>query len=134
MKYTVRRVNILPLAKFGFILGGLALVLPGVMCGVMTTQLISALRVLLDKLATSQADLGMVGQVPFDFINILGLEATQQLVVTLDNQAMSVALLVVLVSVIGGGALIGGTIWLLGLAYNLVAAVTGGIEVELQSK
>ena len=134
MKYTVRRVNILPLAKFGFILGGLALVLPGVMCGVMTTQLIAALRVLLDKLATSQADLGMVGQVPFDFINILGLEATQQLVVTLDNQAMSVALLVVLVSVIGGGALIGGTIWLLGLAYNLVAAVTGGIEVELQSK
>jgi len=75
-----------------------------------------------------------VGQVPFDFINILGLEATQQLVVTLDNQAMSVALLVVVVSVIGGGALIGGTIWLLGLAYNLVAAVTGGIEVELQSK
>ena len=133
MKYTVRRVNILPLAKFGFILGGLALLLPGVICGLITTQLISALRVLLDKMATSQADLG-IGQVPFDFINILGLESTQQLVVTLDNQAMSVALLVVLVSVIGGGALIGGTIWLLGLAYNLVAAVTGGIEVELQSK
>jgi hypothetical protein len=50
----------------------------------------------------------------------------------LDDNSFILALLIILLYLIGGGLLVGATILLLGWVYNLVAALTGGLEVELQ--
>ena len=132
-RYTVRKINLLPLSKFGCVLGGLAMLIPGLIGAVAATQVIAALRVLLEKWQESALDLlGMGVPVEFDFITLLSLGPALELVARLDDQRLVVALLIILTGVTGGGLLIGVTILLLGWFYNFLAAVTGGVEVELQ--
>ena len=130
-RYSVRKINLFPLAKFGCVLGGLAMVIPGVICGIVSMQLVSFMRAFLDEWQTSELQLLGLG-VQFDFIEILGLEATQNLLIQLDEQGVVLALLIVLSSIIGGGLFIALMIMLVGWGYNLLAALTGGLEVELR--
>ena len=133
-RYTVRKINLFPLAKFGCLLGSLAMVLPGILCAFAGVQLISLLRTFLEEWQSSKFDpLGVGVPIEFDFITLLGLESAQALLGRLDEQGLAVALLIILVSVIGGGLFIAVTILLVGWFYNLLAALTGGVEVELQA-
>ena len=130
-RYTVTKINLLPLAKFGCVLGGLAMLLPGLLCGLGGVQLISLGRSFLDEWQSSPVELlGL--PVEFDFIELLGLEATQTLLTRLDDQRLVVTMMIVLGCVLAGGLLIALTIMLVGWAYNLLAALTGGLEVELR--
>lgn len=130
-RHTVTKINLLPLAKFGCVLGGLAMLLPGLLCGLGGVRLISLARTFLDEWQSSPVELlGL--PVEFDFIELLGLESTQALLIRLDDQRWVVGLLLVLGSVLGGGLLLALIIMLLGWAYNLLAAMTGGLEVELR--
>ena len=132
-RYTVRKINLLPLAKFGCLLGGVAMLLPGLICAVAGTQIIALLRIFLEETQTAEVDpFGLGTPVEFDFIQLLNLEATQTPISRLDDQGFVVALLIILISVIGGGLLVALTIMLLGWSYNLLAALTGGLEVELR--
>jgi hypothetical protein len=132
-RYSVRKLNLFPLAKFGCLLGGLVMILPGLICAIANWQIIAALRLLLDTWESSAVDLLGAGlPVEFDFIDLLGLEAIQAIIVSLDEQRFIVALLIILSSTIGGGFLIGLTILLLGWIYNVLAMLTGGLEVELR--
>ena len=133
-RYNVRRINLLPLAKFGCLLGGLAMLGPGLICAVVSLQVVSALRSLLEEWQTSVVDpLGLGIPLEFDFIELLNLGATQALLIRLDEQGLVLATLIILCSVIGGGLLIGLTILVVGWGYNLLAALTGGLEVELRA-
>ncbi|RPJ55508.1 MAG: hypothetical protein EHM12_12070 [Dehalococcoidia bacterium] len=133
LRYKVRRINLFPLAKFGCLLGGLAMCLPGMICAVGSVEVIAALRALLAQWQTLQMDLlGGMAPLEFDFVKLLGLETAQALLVQLDDQRVVLALLFILISVIGGGLLVAVTILLLGWVYNVLAALTGGLEVELQ--
>ena len=132
-RYTVRKINLLPLAKFGCLLGGIAMVLPGVICAVAGTQIIAVLRIFLEETQTAEVDpLGLGTPVEFDFIQLLNLETVQTLITRLDDQSFIVALLIILITMIGGGLLVAVTIMLLGWSYNFLAAITGGLEVELR--
>jgi hypothetical protein len=132
-RYTVSKISTLSLAKFGCVLGGLALFLPGLVCALGSVQLVAVLRTLLDRWQASEVDLaGMGVPVEFDFITLLGLETVQALVTRLDNNHLGLALLIVLLSVIAGGALVAVVILLVGWGYNLLAALSGGLEVELR--
>jgi len=132
-RYTVRKINLLPLAKFGCLLGGIAMLLPGVICAVAGTQIIAVLRIFLEETQTAEVDpLGLGTPVEFDFIQLLNLETVQTLITRLDDQSFIVALLVILITMIGGGLLVAVTIMLLGWSYNFLAAITGGLEVELR--
>jgi hypothetical protein len=132
-RYKVRRINLFPLAKFGCLLGGTALFLPSAICAVGSVEIIGLLRGLLAQWQSAQMDLlGGIAPLEFDFVKLLGLEAAQTLLMQLDDQRVALALLIILVSVIGGGLLAALSILLLGWIYNLLAALTGGLEVELQ--
>ncbi len=132
-RYAVRKIHMLPLAKFGCLLGGLAMLLPGIICAFVGVQIVSTLRTLLDQWQTSKVDLlGLGAPVEFDFINLLSLEAVQTFLARLDDQQMMVALLIITISILGGGLLVGLIILLVGWGYNLLAALTGGLEVELR--
>lgn len=131
-RYNVRKINLFPLAKFGCVLGGLAMFLPGVICAVIGMQVIVILRGFFDQWQSTELELLGLG-VEFDFIQIMGLEATQSLLMQLDDQGLTLAALIVLGAVLGGGLLIAIIIMLVGWGYNLLAAMTGGLEVELKA-
>jgi hypothetical protein len=107
--------------------------LPGLICGVGGTQLIASLRQLLEGWQSSELDiLGLGVPTQFNFIALLGLETAQALVTRLDQQSTLVLLLILGASIVGGGLIIAGMTLLLGWIYNLVARLTGGLEVELK--
>ena len=130
-RYSVRKIDLFPLAKFGCLLGGLAMLLPGLICGVVSMQLIGLLRTFFDQWQASELELlGLSAQ--FDFIEIMGLQTVQMLLVQLNDQGIILAILIALISVLGGGILIALIIMLVGWGYNILAALTGGLEVELR--
>lgn len=132
-RYTVRRIHMLPLAKFGCVLGGLAMLLPGLLCAVVSTQVVALLRTFLEQSQAAQVDLlGMGVPVELDFINLLGLVDIQTALTNLDDQRWLVAVLIILLNILGGGLVVAATIMLVGWGYNLLAALTGGLEVELR--
>jgi hypothetical protein len=132
-RYRVHRVTVLPLAKFGATLGAAALLVPSLICALVGTQLVAFLRLLLEQWQRSQVDaLGMGVPVEFDFIQLLGLETVQSWLIRLDDQRLTVILIIVLGSMILGGLLIAFTVLLLGWLYNLIAALSGGLELELR--
>jgi hypothetical protein len=134
-RYSVRKIHLMPLAKFGFSLGALAMLLPGLLCAGVSTAGVVVLRDWLETWQnTSQIDLGLVQLPTFDFISLLGLSQTQAFLTRLSDQRMVVALLILLVSLIGGGLLVGLTILLVGWGYNMLAALTGGLEIELREE
>ena len=134
-RYSVRKITALPLAKFGCILGALTMVLPGLVCAIGSPQVIAGLRTFLENAQESELDLLGVGvPVEFDFITLLGLETAQALIVRLDDQPFILGLLIFLVSVIGGGLLIALITLFLGWAYNILAMLTGGLDVELRDR
>jgi hypothetical protein len=132
-RYKVRKINLLPLAKFGCLLGGLTMFVPGLVCAVGGLQIVAALQNLLEKWQTSELDTG-IAPLELDFVKLLGLETTLTLLSRLDEQRLVLTLLIVLISVMGGGLLAAVTILLLGGTYNMLAALTGGLEVELQEE
>ncbi|MEW5960696.1 MAG: hypothetical protein AB1801_23475 [Chloroflexota bacterium] len=132
-RYSVSKISTVSLAKFGCVLGGLALFLPGLLCALGSVQVVAVLRQLLDRWQTAEIDLAGLGvPVEFDFITLLGLEAVQAILTRLDDHRPVLALLIVLVSVIAGGALAAAVILLVGWGYNVLAALSGGLEVELR--
>jgi hypothetical protein len=133
-RYTVRRLHLLPLAKFGCLLGGLAMFLPGLICAVVSAQLVSVLSVLLEQWRDAEVDIGLGLPLGLDFVELLGLETVEMLVNRLGEQSTLLAVLVILIFVIVGGLVIGLSILVLGWIYNGVARLTGGLEVELQDK
>ncbi len=104
------------------------MVLPSVICAIGSIESVTALLMLLKKSQNISTDF----MVSFDFVKILHLEPFQAFLMRLDDQRALFALLIILGSIIGGGLLIGLTTLLLGLVYNLMAAVIGGIEVEAE--
>jgi hypothetical protein len=132
-RYKVRRINLFPLAKFGCLLGGLSMFVPGLVCAVGGLQIVAALQDLLEKWQTSEIDLG-VAPVELDFVSLLGLETVLAILTRLDDQRLILTLLIILISVIGGGLLVAVSILLLAGVYNVLAALTGGLEVELHEE
>ena len=63
----------------------------------------------------------------------MGLETIQGLVTRLDEQRTLVLLMILIGSIVGGGLIIAGMTLLLGWIYNLLASLTGGLEVELKA-
>lgn len=134
-RYTVHRINTFSIAKFGCILGSLAMLLPGILCAVASGQIIAALRTIAESWQASEVDpLGLGTPIEFDFVNLFGLAEMQALLIRLDEQRLTVMLLIILSSIIGGGLLIAVTILLVGWGYNLLAMMTGGLEVELRER
>ena len=66
---------------------------PSLICAVISTQLITLLRLLLEQWERSQVDaLGLGVPVEFDFIRLLGLETVQSWLIRLDDQRLTVIL------------------------------------------
>ena len=129
-RYRIKRVGLGSLGKSGCLLGALVSFVPSAILGYGGLRLGSWLRSLLEGWA--QAQIHVLGQaIPVDIIALLNLESLLRTARTVDNLSSTLFILVVVL-----GTILGGLLFLLvgdvvGWIYNLVARMTGGLEVEL---
>ena len=131
MKYRVQGISTLSIARFGCLLGWIITIIPSLACGLITWGILTTLGGWLESLRTLSLDL-LGFEYTVDVVELLQLE---ELLVTLHAiQGRAWLLFVALVIVVGvsGGGLIALTLIVLGWGYNLVAWLTGGLEVELR--
>jgi hypothetical protein len=133
LRYTISRVRTASLAKFGFLLGTLAALLPGTLCGWTTLRLVTLLRSWLES--WREVEIGAIGlTTTIDFVDLMGLAPFLASLKVIEGEWWAIFLTIVVLSLLVGGLLVGLTVLLLGWVYNLLALVTGGLEVELQVK
>ncbi|MDH4207451.1 MAG: hypothetical protein OEV76_01100 [Anaerolineae bacterium] len=129
-RYRIRRVGLGSLSKLGCVLGAVIYLLPSLLVGSGGLLAVRGVRRLLES--WQQVELRLLGQpIPIDVVSLLHLEGVLRQVQLLDG--LSVLLLIAFVA---AGCGIGGLLFLIvgdlaGWVYNLVAAFSGGLEVEL---
>jgi hypothetical protein len=130
MRYKVRRIAPGSLGKFGCVLGALISFLPGLVLAAGGMLVVGGLRRLLE--GWQQVEIRLLGQaIPIDAVALLNLESALRTVRMLDGLSWGAVVATVVV-----GCAVGGLVFLVvsslgGWLYNLVAALSGGLEVEL---
>jgi hypothetical protein len=132
MKVSIQRVGLASLGRMGCLLGTIAAFLPSLLCGLLG---LSLGRVVLQWLEGWQdLTISILGQeiARFDLVQFLGLDRvveSLQAVAAVSGWALLLAVVVVAVT---AGVVLAVLIILIGLAYNLLAAGTGGVVVEMK--
>ena len=129
-RYKIRGVTIRSLLRFGLVLGsGLALPF-GCLFALIVARLISLLRHFLEAL--QGAEYRLLGQtIHLDFVKILDLGGALQTLQTLDRRLGLVFVLTLLSIALGAGLIAALLVGLAGWGYNLLAGLSGGIELQL---
>ncbi len=128
MKYQLRRISALSIARFGCLLGWLVTIVPSVACGLSTWWVGGVVRTWLES--WKPIDLGLLGTL--DPIDLVHLKALLEALQTVESHALPLLIAVIIAAGILGGVLIAVTLALLGWGYNLLAWLSGGLVVELQ--
>ncbi len=130
-RYKVRRIGLGSLSKFGCVLGGLASFLPSLIIAWSGLLLVGGLRRLLES--WQRAGIHVLGQeIRIDVISLLNLEHILRTVQQIDTLSWALVVLFVILASLSGALIFLAMGNLLGLVYNSIAAVSGGLEVELR--
>jgi hypothetical protein len=131
MKYTIRRISLAPLAKFGCLLGTLVSLLPSLLCSLSALRLLVLVRRWLEGWQEGEIEiLGFIATL--DFIELLGLEPVLELLQAIGPMPWTFFILAIVVVSVASGLLVALTIYVTGLGYNFLAWLTGGLVVELK--
>ena len=133
MKYTIRRVSLAPLARFGCLLGTLISLLPSLLCSLGALRLLGLVRRWLEGWQEGEIEILGLTTITLDFIELLELEPVLKLLQTVEPMPWSFFVLAVVVMSVASGLLIALTAYVTGLGYNFLAWVTGGLTVELKA-
>ncbi len=131
MKVAIRRISLASLSRMGCLLGAVAAFLPSLLCGLLGLGLTILVRHWLE--GWQQVTISLLGReiVSLDFVQLLGLEKLLDSLQALASASAPVLVLAVLILALACGALLAAIIGLVGLAYNLLAAATGGVVVDM---
>jgi hypothetical protein len=132
MKVAIRRLQLSSLGQMGCLLGVVAAFLPSVLCGLAGIALAQIARNWLA--GWQELPISLLGTeiITLDFVRILGLEGVLAALQILTAASGAVLLLAVLAMALISGLLLAVIVIVVGLAYNLLAAATGGIVVEME--
>ena len=131
MKYTVRRISLAPLARFGCLLGTLASLLPSLLCSLSALRLLGLVRRWLE--GWQEGEIEILGfTATLDFIELLGLEPVLKLLQAIGPMPWTFFILAIVVISVASGLLVALTVYVTGLGYNFLAWLTGGLVVELR--
>jgi hypothetical protein len=131
MKYTIRRISLAPLARFGCLLGTLVSLLPSLLCSLSALRLLGLVRHWLE--GWQEGEIEILGfTATLDFIKLLGLEPVLKLLQGIGPVSWTFFILAVVVISLASGLLIALSVCVTGLGYNLLAWLTGGLTVELR--
>ena len=130
MKYRLQSISTLSIARFGCLLGWVVTVIPSLTCGLALWGILVAIRNWFES--WERVSLEVLGlEYTADLIELLQLEEFLNTLLVVESRAfILIVALVILVGVLGGG-LIALTLIVLGWGYNLLAWLTGGLELEL---
>jgi hypothetical protein len=133
MKVAIRRVSLASLGKFGCLLGVVAAFLPSLLCGLAGLGLSTLAHRWLES--WQEVNISLLGQeiARFDLVHLLGLDKLLQALQVLTTASLPVLILAVLTMALVSGILLAIIIALVGLVYNLLAAATGGLVVEMNA-
>ena len=133
MKVAIRRIDLASLGKFGCLLGAVAALLPSLLCGLLGLGLASMARRWLE--GWEEITISVLGKeiASLDLVAILGLEQVMEVLQVLGTASAPVLLLAVLGLALLSGVVLAIIIALVGLVYNLLAAATGGLVVEMKA-
>ncbi len=133
MKVAIRRISLRSLGGMGCLLGVVAAFLPSLLCGLLGLGAATLLRQWLES--WQEVNVNLLGQeiAHLNFVQLLGLDKVLELLQTLGAASAAVLFLVVLALALTNGAFLAATVALVGLAYNLLAKVTGGLVVEMRA-
>jgi len=132
MKVAIRRFRLSSLGQMGCLLGVVAAFLPSLLCGLLGVVLAEVVRRWLE--GWQQLPISLLGTeiTTLDFVRLLGLEGALQALQVLTSASGAVLLLAVLGMALGSGLFLALVTMLVGVAYNLLAAATGGVVVEME--
>lgn len=132
MKVAIQRVSLGSLGKMGCLLGAVAALLPSLLCGLLGLGLAHMVLGWLES--WQDLTISLLGQeiARFDMVHFLGLDRLLDALQSLATASLPVLLLVILILALVAGLVLALIVILVGLAYNLVAAGTGGLVVEMK--
>jgi hypothetical protein len=133
VKVKIRRVGLVSLGKFGCLLGVVAAFVPSLLCGLIGVGLADLLRRWLE--GWQEVTITLLGRAlpSIDLVQMLGLEQLMEVLQVLGTASVPVLVLAVLAMALVSGAVLAIIIALVGLVYNLLAAATGGLVVEMSA-
>jgi hypothetical protein len=132
MKYTIHRISLAPLAKFGCLLGTLASLLPSLLCSLSALRLLGFVRRWVE--GWQEGEIEILGfTATLDFVELLELEPVLKLLQAIRPMSWTFLILVVVVLSVASGFLIALIVYVTGLGYNFLAWLTGGLTVELKA-
>ena len=131
MKVAIRRVSLLSLGRLGCLLGVVAAFLPSLLCGLLGLGLTGLIRRWLE--GWQEITITLLGRdvASFDLVQLLGLEGILDLFQVLATASGPVLFLAVMTLALVCGVLLAVIVILVGLAYNLLSAASGGLVVEM---
>ena len=127
----VRRIGLISAVKFGFVSGLIKAVPLGILVAVVGRVAVGWLRRLLEGWQNSSIDMGLLGKIPVDMVALLDLSSTLSTLRTLDAWVLILVAAVFVVVVLVAGVLAALTAGWQAVAYNRIAAISGGLQVEL---
>jgi len=128
----IRRIGLISSAKFGFVTGAVMAMPVGIVTALVARVVIGWLRHLLEGWQRATIDGGLLGQVPVDVIRLLGLSQALGTVRQLDELPLIIVAAVFVCVVVLAGVLGAATASWWAMAYNAIAALSGGLTVELE--
>ncbi|MEJ2211752.1 MAG: hypothetical protein P8129_22325 [Anaerolineae bacterium] len=133
MKVAIRRVGLMSLGRMGCLLGVVAAFLPSLLCGLSGLGLSALVYRWLS--GWQEVPISVLGReiTTLDFVEMLGLERLVDVLQVVTGASWAVLILVVLGLALVSGLLLALITIVVGVAYNGLAAATGGVVVEMQA-
>jgi hypothetical protein len=133
--YRIKSISLPSLAKFGCLLGGLIALAPSLLCGLTGLWAVGVTRRWLEGLQQLRINLPQpLPSLAINGVELLRLDQLLGWLQLVDNWSPLFGLLVVLSLSLAAGLVLAVIVAVVGLGYNLLAALTGGLEVELSQE
>ncbi len=132
MNLRVRRIGLGSAARLGFVTGAVTATPVGVLLAWIVRVVVSNMRHLLESWQRVTIDLGMLGKFQIDLIPLLKLSDTLATLRKLDELPVLVVAAIFILIVLAAGLFNALTSGWQAYAYNSMAALSGGLEVQVE--
>jgi hypothetical protein len=132
MRYTIRRVSLLSALRVGCAVGWLVMLCPALCLALVAVQALQRVNQALARI--EPLDINVLGNpiARIDFLEILRLSAAAQTIARLVSSLPLTFVLLTLLLIAVGAVVLAVTLLLFSAGYNLLAAIGGGLQVDLQ--
>jgi hypothetical protein len=133
MKVAIQQISLASLGKMGCLLGAVVAFLPSMLCGLLGLGLASLVHQWLES--WQELTISILGQevARFDLVQFFGLEKVLEALQAVTAASGWVLLLGALILALVASLILALVVILVGVIYNLVAAGTGGLVVEMKA-